>query len=113
MFSFSACSHAGNGKEFFIRNKLTGLVLELKDGQKKAKTDVVTSYRQPDTDDETRQQLFYVDEPTGTIKSAANDMCLDIPGTCARPPDSFYNRIHNYSPTRKFTICTEPLYMAI
>ena len=73
------CSHAGNGKHFFLRNRWCGLVMELQSGLAEPGSEVITAYRTPNAT-MGDHQLFYEDEQTGTIRTAVNGYCLDAQG---------------------------------
>ncbi|KAK2162801.1 hypothetical protein LSH36_91g03009 [Paralvinella palmiformis] len=62
------------GKYFLIRTKLNpDLALDVKGGSRDEGTSVIT-YSIHGGDN----QLWYIDHPTGTIRSKANKMCLDL-----------------------------------
>lgn len=57
---------------------MAGLVLETKDRLASAGSLVVTGFREEHGSKTSANQLFFVDEVTGTIRTSVNNYCLDI-----------------------------------
>ncbi len=67
------------GKFFFIRHVMSGLVLEVDQSRDKVGTPVVTAYQLPITEARDHQ-LWFLDPSTSTIRNKLNNQCLDIKG---------------------------------
>ena len=71
------CSHPGTGKYLYIDSHENGLVLSVKNGSFEENAEMVLS--QPENDvSQAQHQQWYLDENTGTLRTALNDYCLDI-----------------------------------
>nr|UCK81498.1 ricin lectin domain-containing protein 7 [Arenicola marina] len=66
-------NHGGRGKHFIVRSRVSGLLLEVHEGKSDAGTPCVLNERRT-----LDHQLFYMDEPTATIRTALNEFCLQI-----------------------------------
>lgn len=66
---------SGQGKFFYIRSYLNGLVLDVQNSNQYPGAPVGTWHQKPDGND---NQLFYEDPASNTIRTKLNDYCLDI-----------------------------------
>jgi len=72
-------NHRGTGKHFIIRNRASGLVLEVQGQGATPGTHLVTAYR--NTDQKTfTNQLFYTEDMSGTVRTELNKYCVDAVG---------------------------------
>ena len=67
------------GKYFFIRNQLSGLVVDIENRKCEAGHEIVLSEKRDEGND---TQIWYEEQFTGTIRSKLFDLCLTISGTC-------------------------------
>ena len=67
------------GKYFFIRSKLNGLVVDIAGHQCEAGREIVLEEKR-DVDNDT--QIWYEEQFTGTIRSKLHDFCLTVNGMC-------------------------------
>ena len=65
------------GKYFFIKSQMNGLVLDICGESRDPGTSVITWQQKESGND---NQLWYVDDLTGTIRSKMHHLCLDING---------------------------------
>ncbi len=71
------CSHPQIGKFLLICNRQDGLALSVKDANPAENTEIILAQPAEHTE-ESLHQAWYLDEITGTLRSALNDYCLDI-----------------------------------
>ena len=66
------------GKYFFIRNQLSGLVVDIENRKCEAGHVIVMAEKR-EVDNDT--QIWYEEQFTGTIRSKILDLCLTVNGT--------------------------------
>ena len=99
------------GKYFFIKSQLNGLVLDICAGSRDPGTAVITW---PKKDSQNDNQLWYVDHVTGTIRSKMHHLCLDVNGEVQRSDGSARDiKLHALRFNAHVEVTLSPHYLVI